>query len=267
MPTSSLSDPSLSISPQRTIIIGDVHGCLVELQELLDRCALRPGDQLIFIGDLIQKGPDSVGVLQRVLRLRQTYSVRLLIGNHEEKFLRYLDNRAHHPDALAQMTEKEDFEALAAQVSEAEIAFLRKGYYSLRLPEAGLLLVHGGIPTTTKLDLHLRDYAYAEVHTPEEKKALRLLTMTRHLNPHGNFVGLGQETESTRFWAETYDGRFGTVLFGHQPFVQPNPRKFPHAVGIDTGCVYGGWLTAGVVEGREVEWVGVEAVRTYAQRP
>lgn len=249
----------------RTILIGDVHGCLSELQGLLSQCLLRPGDQLIFMGDLIQKGPDSAGVLRLVQSLRQTYTVRLLLGNHEEKFLRYLHHRDHDPKALAQMTALSDFEVLAAQLSAADIDLLQAGYYALRLPEAGLLLVHGGIPASSQLDLANRDYPYAADYPRDTKKALQLLTKTRHLSPQGHFVALGQENAQTRFWAETYDGRYGTVVFGHQPFMQPLPYRFAHAIGLDTACVYGGWLCACMLDGTELEFVCVKAKMEYAR--
>lgn len=251
----------------RTIIIGDVHGCLFELQELLQKCALRQGDRLIFLGDLVQKGPDSAGVLRFIRALSVSYPVQVLIGNHDEKFLRYLHHRTYNQEAASQMTETADFEALAAQVSESEIDLLHNGFYSLRIPEAGLLLVHAGIPATIKLDLGKRDFPFSADYTVDEKKTLRLLIMTRHLTAKGDFVGLGQENTQTRFWAETYDGRFGKVLFGHQPYIQAKPAVFAHAIGLDTGCVYDGWLSAGILSGTKLDFVALKAKRGYARNP
>jgi diadenosine tetraphosphatase ApaH/serine/threonine PP2A family protein phosphatase len=87
-------------------------------------------------------------------------------------------------------------------------------------------------------------YRYG-IHSPKEFKGLELLTLTRYLNPEGQFVSLGHETPQDLFWAESYDGRYGRIVFGHQPFPDdPAPRRFPHAIGIDTGCVQGGRLSA-----------------------
>ncbi len=64
----------------RTLVIGDVHGCLRELDLLLEKVGFRQGsDRLIFVGDLINKGPNSLGVLQRVFELK----AEVVIGNHE----------------------------------------------------------------------------------------------------------------------------------------------------------------------------------------
>lgn len=69
----------------RTLIIGDVHGCLRELELLLEKVGFRNGaDRLIFVGDLINKGPNSLGVLQRVYEL----GAEVVIGNHEHAMLK-----------------------------------------------------------------------------------------------------------------------------------------------------------------------------------
>ncbi|MDQ2645633.1 MAG: metallophosphoesterase, partial [Myxococcota bacterium] len=66
-----------------TILIGDVHGCAAELSELLERLGPRQGDQVVFVGDLVARGPDSPGVL----RLIRELGGRAVRGNHEERLL------------------------------------------------------------------------------------------------------------------------------------------------------------------------------------
>ncbi len=68
----------------RTLAIGDVHGCLDHLDALLAAVAPTPDDVLVFLGDLVDRGPDSRGVLDRVLELRQRLNVVCVRGNHEE---------------------------------------------------------------------------------------------------------------------------------------------------------------------------------------
>ena len=70
----------------RTIIIGDVHGCLDELLTLVSRCGYGAGDRLILVGDLVAKGPDSIGVVSWARESR----VEAVLGNHEEHVLRML---------------------------------------------------------------------------------------------------------------------------------------------------------------------------------
>ena len=69
----------------RTLVVGDVHGCLDELRDLLDAVHYSSADRLVFVGDLVDRGPDSVGVV----RLAQDLGAVAVLGNHERKHLRY----------------------------------------------------------------------------------------------------------------------------------------------------------------------------------
>jgi serine/threonine protein phosphatase 1 len=71
----------------RQFAIGDVHGCITALSTLLDRLAPAPEDKLIFLGDLIDRGPDSKSVISTILELRNKCSVEAIMGNHEEMVL------------------------------------------------------------------------------------------------------------------------------------------------------------------------------------
>ena len=73
----------------RYILIGDVHGCLVELQALVRRIAPRSDDTFVLLGDLVDKGPDSSAVVRWVRHLATVYRVVLIEGNHEEKHRRW----------------------------------------------------------------------------------------------------------------------------------------------------------------------------------
>ena len=70
---------------------------------------------------------------------------------------------------------------------------------------------------------------------------------TRFIDAHtGHFISLGHEKPNDPYWADVYDGRFGHVIFGHQPFMD-GVKYFTNATGIDTGAVFGGTLTALIV--------------------
>ena len=73
----------------RYIIIGDVHGMLVELQALIEKVELRPDDCIVFVGDLVDKGPSPEGVVRYVKALSEDYDVVVVEGNHEEKHRRF----------------------------------------------------------------------------------------------------------------------------------------------------------------------------------
>lgn len=230
---------------KRKIIIGDVHGCLKTLQALLAECAPTNQDEIIFLGDLINKGPASAKTVAYVRQFSQRYTVKLILGNHEEKLLRVIHNRQHNQQAYLAMSNLSVFEALAAELTEEDLHFLRQAYYAIRLEATGYLLVHGGINADCTLDFST-DYQYLD-HKTKDYKGLDRLNKTRFVSPEGQFVALGKEDESSYFWAEEYDGRFGKVIFGHQPWHEHQPRIFRNAIGIDTACVYGGKLTACII--------------------
>jgi serine/threonine protein phosphatase 1 len=69
------------------LAIGDIHGCLLHFDALIDAIRLTPDDHLILLGDLVDRGPDSAGVIRRTIQLQQKYRVSVILGNHEEMML------------------------------------------------------------------------------------------------------------------------------------------------------------------------------------
>jgi hypothetical protein len=246
----------------RHIIIGDVHGCLAELEELISLLSPAADDKLYFIGDLVDKGPDSAGVVQYVRRLAENQPLILVLGNHEEKLLRFIQHKETQSAALQQMKNTEKLELLMGQLSTADIQFLSSAYINYIIVEAGVCLLHGGIPGNNKTDLSVNNPYSLDVF--KKLKGAELILKTRFLDQAGNFVSLGQEDESSVFWSEVYDGHFGKVIFGHHPVVAAEPTVFPNAINIDTGCVFGGWLTACVIENNQISFKNVKAKQAYA---
>lgn len=123
-----------------TLIIGDLHGCAAELLDLLDKSGLASDDPIIAIGDLVDRGPDSPGVLRF---FQQTPNAHSILGNHERKHIRVL--RGEIPPAPSQVIARQ-------QIGEAgypaAVAFMDNLPRFLELPEA--TLVHGfwepGVP-------------------------------------------------------------------------------------------------------------------------
>lgn len=229
----------------KTAIIGDVHGALGPLEALLAKLDLGAGDRLVFVGDLVDKGPDPAGVVKFVRQLSEAapYEVVLVEGNHEDRHRRYYVNTQERPKVARIMArEAPELPALDAGLSEDDRAWLATAIPFLYLPAWGALVVHGGIPGTQR-SFPERVEEASQWHG-RRAKAFRKILRTRYVSAEtGKFLALGANQPGDPFWADIYDGRFGHVIFGHQPWLD-GPACFPHATGIDTAAVHGGQLTA-----------------------
>ena len=248
--------------PGRIIIIGDVHGCLDELNELCLQLSLEKGDSVYSIGDLIDRGPDSAGVVNFCAELGKICNFRLVLGNHEEKFLRWLHHIENKTGMESQMKGTDEFPDLLSGLSAEGLDLIRSACYSIYLKDENITLLHGGISAQPKFPFP-ETYCYG-IHNPKDLKGLDLITKIRYLNPEGKFVSINEETAEDHYWAEVYDGSFGQIFFGHQPFIQETPEQFSHATCLDTGCVFGGWLSAVVLENGIREYVSVKGKEAYA---
>lgn len=233
----------------RSIIIGDVHGMAVELSNLMTTLNPQPEDNVIFVGDLVDKGPESVSVVGMVRDMaeNEAFSVVLVEGNHEDKHKRFRRNLTVRPEVAAQQAERQpELAAITAGLSKEDVAFLDTAVPFHRVVEHGILVVHGGIPGD--MDTFPQSVEEAMAFTGKAKRRMEKILRTRIISANnGKFIQLGKETEADPFWAEVHDGRFGHVVFGHEPFMD-GVAHFPHATGIDTGAVFGGRLTAMVVD-------------------
>ncbi len=246
----------------RTIIIGDVHGCLIELQALITQVDPRPTDTFVFVGDLVDKGPDSPGVVRWIRLFSETHHVILIEGNHEEKHRRWRHYTRDQSPIVNTMTGTTQIAAISKDLTEDDTAFLETGRLYLPLPEYNALVVHAGVPPAiAELPADPSEIAsYARKRREVYLKMQRI----RFVSPEGKLLQLGHETPRDRYWATFYDGRFGTVYFGHQVFMNPTPILFDHAVGLDLGAVHGGYLAAAVLSDHGVSYVLEPARRAYS---
>lgn len=198
----------------RTLFIGDVHGCSVELEELLERLQVSDDDRVVFVGDLIGRGPDSRGVLRQAERIGAT----TVIGNHERRLL--VVRQARGLGILGPRLGP-DHEALYASLDDRDWSLVEAELPYLELPEHNVVVVHAGVVPGV----------------PVEDESIETLTRIRSLDADGN--------PSDRYrqipWAAAYRGPVH-VVFGHN--ARRGLQLFEYATGLDTGCVYGGSLTA-----------------------
>jgi serine/threonine protein phosphatase 1 len=203
----------------RLYVVGDIHGCVRELEGLLDALALAPDDTLAFIGDYLDRGPDSRAVVELLLDVqRRRPKTVFLRGNHEDMCLGYLGRQGSWGEAWRMNGGDSTLRSygisteLAGAPAAERLPAEHLAFFEALLPwhvADRFLLVHAGI----------RPFLPLEEQDPEDLVWIREEFIA---SPHGLPY---------------------TVVFGHTPqrqvLVDP-----PYKIGIDTGCVYGGRLTA-----------------------
>lgn len=207
-------------------IIGDIHGCASELETLLGKLgyvdgAHPQGRTAVFVGDLVDRGPDTPGVLRRVMSMVAAGDALCVPGNHENKLGRYLKGRkVQHSHGLAETIEQLDGES---EEFSARVREFVDGLVSHYVLDGGRLVVcHAGLP---------------------EKYHGRTSGRVRSHALYGDTTG---ETDEfglpVRYpWAEDYRGR-AAVVYGHTPV--PTATWLNNTICLDTGAVFGGKLTA-----------------------
>lgn len=232
-------------------IIGDVHGCRDELATLLEtlgyqvggtreRPAVTPpvGRKAVFVGDLVDRGPDSPGVLRLVMHMVETGAALCVPGNHDVKLQRKLAGR----DVRVTHGLAETLEQLATEPEELkrDIAKFVDGLVSHYVLDDGKLVVaHAGL----KQELQGRT-----------SRAVRDFALYGETTGETDEFGLPVRYD----WARDYRGS-AMVVYGHTPV--PEPEWVNRTICIDTGCVFGGRLTA--LRYPEKELISVPAAREY----
>ncbi|MEU1593927.1 polynucleotide kinase-phosphatase [Streptomyces sp. NPDC005708] len=224
-------------------IIGDVHGCSSELEALLGKLGYTDGVHpqgrtAVFVGDLVDRGPDSPGVLRRVMSMVASGNALCVPGNHENKYGRHLRGRkVQHTHGLAETIEQ--MEGQSEEFRQRVKEFI-DGLVSHYVLDGGRLVVcHAGLP---------------------EKYHGRTSGRVRSHALYGDTTG---ETDEfglpVRYpWAEEYRGR-AAVVYGHTPV--PDATWVNNTLCVDTGAVFGGRLTA--LRWPERELVDVPAERVW----
>jgi len=200
----------------RTLFIGDVHSCADELSDLVDRAGLVTGDAVVFTGDLLSRGPKP----HDVLRLYRQLGGRAPVGNHERRLL-----DAHRARQLGEKGPRlsPSHQAIVDQLSDEDWQLLEALPLFVDLPEHGVVVAHAGIDPSLPL---ARQDPWVVMHV-------------RSIDADG---------KPSEKWGEPWGARYAGpshIVFGHN--ARKHPQLHPFATGLDTGCVYGGRLTAMVL--------------------
>lgn len=202
--------PTLS-DTRRIIAIGDIHGCLHALITLIEQIDLRPDDQLVFLGDFIDRGEHSKEVIDYLLALQQRYSCFFMMGNHELMYLDYLktgNSKIWYANGgLA--TLKSYKSQHGRDFPKEHLEFFRECQYFIETEN--YFFAHGGLDPELSVKDNLRyykpeDFCWQQVHMRQ------------------SFI----ETNNYK-WEKT-------VVCAHTP--QSSPVMLNKLIAIDTGCVY-----------------------------
>jgi hypothetical protein len=200
----------------RTLFIGDVHSCADELSDLVDRAAVTTGDRVVFTGDLLSRGPKP----HEVMRLYRELGGRAPVGNHEQ---RLLDGRRARLAGEKGPRLSSSHQAIVDELTPEDWQLLEALPLFVQVPEHDVVVAHAGIDPS--LPLAAQDPW--------------VVTHVRSIDSDG---------KPSEKWGEPWGARYAGplhIVFGHN--ARKHPQLHPFATGLDTGCVYGGRLTAMVL--------------------
>jgi Calcineurin-like phosphoesterase len=223
---------------ERTIVIGDIHGCADELGQLIEKAGWRPGERLVMVGDLVAKGPDSQAV---VARARESGALAVM-GNHDAHVLHLRQVALGRVPGDGRKAKPEHQQVLDT-LTDPDWAYLEHLPLLRRLgPE------HPGDPDTAVVHAGLVPGIPLEQQSREHLLTLRSITNE------------GEPTKKAKGmpWGSQWRGP-ERIVFGHDAV--RGLQEYAYATGLDTGCVYGGQLTALVLPERKL--VAVRARRAY----
>ncbi len=221
------------IGDRELLIVGDVHGCCNEVKEMMDTNNItKENTCVIFVGDLINKGPNSIGVIDYVME-NDWYSVR---GNHDEISMSEYFLKTKARESYGWVTE----------LQQGQVDWLSELPYAIHIPTRQIIVAHAGLLPGL----------------PLEKQEPDVFLHIRCVKPEGNgWVWTKKYMEEYDLWGSVWSGP-EHVFYGHDArrlFIE-----FPHATGLDSGCVYGLKLTAIYPSNRKI--LTVKAHQNYKNK-
>ena len=249
------------MNKQPVVVIGDCHGTIDELQELLKTISFKPGShRVISLGDLHDRhefGPEC-------LRLFRSIGAEIVASNHDNKAVRwmkhhkkYLEDGTQHP-----MKNVKDYDYKQyLRLTDEEISYLNHLSPYIKINDSWMA-VHGGFQPFVKLEKQKYDIMIRRKYVDKAGKPVQL--PKSHKQP-----------EDSYFWSELYDDKYN-VIYGHNNYpdfrVRIDRNKNNTCVGVDTASVMGGYLTGALIKDPEnisvdtMEFVQIKSKRTYYKK-
>ena len=212
-------------SDKRTVFVGDIHGCFQEFLELLEKIHYKPEeDRLISLGDLVNKGPESAAVLDYFIENK----IEAVMGNHDEWLWRALKGKS-------EMYEDAEIILRDSQFSRDELITWLEGM-PLYIKDDHFIAVHAGLSPYCKL----------KKNKPRDLYTMRYVDMNSQ-----EVMAKNNGSNSLVSWYEEYSYlKSGKREIIHGHWAKKKVCEYGRITGIDTGCVYGGHLTAYLMPSR-----------------
>jgi serine/threonine protein phosphatase 1 len=202
----------------RTLAIGDIHGCRRALTTLLDAVKPKKNDQVIFLGDYVDRGPDTPGVINTLLSLKGRCKTVFLRGNHELMML----------DARESFLKSDIWQSCGGYETVSSYGAERRTDWQSSVPDAHWSFFEqtiGVFETPKQIFVHAS--LDPDLDLDDQPEWILFWEYFENLRPHKS----GKK-----------------VICGHTPQTKCLPGNVGYGICIDTGCVYGGWLTCLDVE-------------------
>lgn len=223
---------------KRTFVFGDLHGMYDETIKLMEQIGITSEDRVIFVGDLVDRGPDNDKCVDLAMKHE------CILGNHEEKHLFYNDIERQGKDPRVQVP---THIATRLQLKPVHYDYFRSLPLFLRLPEFNAVVVHAGVWPNVPIE--------AQRH-----KHLLHAQMINPSDPDKATKWPSKAPADWKFWVHYWNGP-ETIIFGHS--VLNKPLVMPNAIGIDGGAVFGRKLWALELPSRKIH--ELEATKDYGK--
>lgn len=237
------------------IVVGDIHACLEEFDMLMELVEYKKGSNLlILLGDLIDRGPDAAGVVRRA----QELEARSVMGNHEEKALRWRRHEArrkadptHYKNPMADINVSRLAEW--ARISEEDWEWINKMPITFPITR-DWVAVHAGFMPGVVMDQQ------------RANEMMRIRYVKPGAKKMANLDARGEAPSEAVHWTTLWNGP-EKLVYGHYTYMD-GYKHTHHTLGIDTGCVHGGQLTAAVFYYNTPNYslASVQAKKVYAER-
>lgn len=227
----------------RLIFVSDIHGCIDEFTELLRKLNYDHNrDRIILLGDLIDRGPDSLAVVEKA----RTMNLECVMGNHEHKFVKWFRSQGSRVDVY----DRKDY---YSKFSDEDLNYIINMPTYIELED--VIAVHAGLKPGIVLSNQTKDDMMYLRYTDEHRRFVSLKKINK----------LGKEATGAIFWTQFWYGP-KSVVYGHNVHSLENPlieERVPgvFCYGLDTGCCFNGHLTALIWETKEI--VQVKAKKEY----